>query len=521
MENTSEKTQITTENSDPKKEKKRLKALKPLQKLKALKPSQKIMLIAAVFVLAAAIVLTSVLIVRSNKKKHAAVIGETQTEAAVTDAELEVFGEDESVSSEEETTSAILFEIDEKMKNVQVATGDSKKDEDAEINRDYGTNSSRLAPAKSPRLNGRLTGVPLSSDSMYTSSLLPLKYVNRDFMSGLIDIDGTLFNFDSSHNPIRGHKAISDVQYYFNDNGALSSMVGIDVSHHNGKIDWAAVRAAGVDFAIIRVGFRGYGDKGTLKLDSRFNENVEGALNNGIQVGVYFYSQAVTVYEAVEEASVAVNYSRKYNITLPIYFDTEFSNSEHSGRADRLTASQRTNIAVAFCEAVKNAGYKPGIYASKTFYTDELNFSRLSNYEIWVAHYTSETTDFKYDYKVWQYTPKGRVNGIPNDTDINIALFDYGNNDDMSDRGGSVAFFDSDTDIQNALNAENSIKKYQLFRTQTLYNSAQSDIDFVNQPEVKAKLFDALENLKNKLGFLAEPTKNSENDETNGEQSEE
>lgn len=468
MENTSEKTQNTTENSDPKKEKKRLKALKPLQKLKALKPSQKIMLIAAVFVLAAAIVLTSVLIVRSNKKKHAAVIVEAQTEAAVTDAELEVFGEDESVSSEEETTSAILFEIDEKMKNVQVATGDSKKDEDAEINRDYGTNSSRLAPAKSPRLNGRLTGVPLSSDSMYTSSLLSLKYVNRDFMSGLIDIDGTLFNFDSSHNPIRGHKAISDVQYYFNDNGALSSMVGIDVSHHNGKIDWAAVRAAGVDFAIIRVGFRGYGDKGTLKLDSRFNENVEGALNNGIQVGVYFYSQAVTVYEAV-----------------------------------------------------KNAGYKPGIYASKTFYTDELNFSRLSNYEIWVAHYTSETTDFKYDYKVWQYTPKGRVNGIPNDTDINIALFDYGNNDDMSDRGGSVAFFDSDTDIQNALNAENSIKKYQLFRTQTLYNSAQSDIDFVNQPEVKAKLFDALENLKNKLGFLAEPTKNSENDETTGELSEE
>lgn len=114
MENTSEKTQNTTEISDPKKEKKRLKALKPSQKLRALKPSQKIMLIAAVFVLAAAIVLTSVLIVRGNKNKRAAVIVETQTEAAVTDAELEVFGEDESVSSEEETTSAILFEIDEK-----------------------------------------------------------------------------------------------------------------------------------------------------------------------------------------------------------------------------------------------------------------------------------------------------------------------------------------------------------------------------------------------------------------------
>ncbi|HAQ28991.1 MAG TPA: hypothetical protein DCQ76_04520, partial [Ruminococcaceae bacterium] len=364
---------------------------------------------------------------------------------------------------------------------------------------------------------GRLSGNPLSSDSMYTSSLLSLKYVNRDFMSGLTDIDGTLFNFDSSHRPVRGHKAISDVQYYFNDNGALSSMVGIDVSHHNGKIDWAAVRDAGVDFAIIRVGFRGYGDEGALKLDSRFSENVEGALNNGIQVGVYFYSQAITVYEAVEEASVAVNYSRKYHITFPIYFDTEFSNSEHSGRADRLTASQRTNIAVAFCEAVKNAGYKPGVYASKTFFTDELNFSRLSNYEIWVAHYTSETTDFKYDYKVWQYTPKGRVNGIPNDTDINIALFDYGNNDDMSERGGDVAFFDSDAGIQSALNAEIGIKKYQIFRTQSLYNAAQADIDGVNEPAVRAKLFDVLENSKDRLGFSAEPTSNRENDENNGE----
>ena len=507
MENSTEKIQEKTENS---------KLPEPKQKnRKKLKRSEKILLWVAVSLTVVGIVLTAILVPYKVKKKRAASEPESRTKTV--NADVELFGEDEPVSTDEETTSSILFEIDEKMKNIQVATGDSKKDEDAEINRDYGTNSSRLAPAKSPRLNGRLSGNPLSSDSMYTSSLLSLKYVNRDFMSGLTDIDGTLFNFDSSHRPVRGHKAISDVQYYFNDNGALSSMVGIDVSHHNGKIDWAAVRDAGVDFAIIRVGFRGYGDEGALKLDSRFSENVEGALNNGIQVGVYFYSQAITVYEAVEEASVAVNYSRKYHITFPIYFDTEFSNSEHSGRADSLTASQRTNIAVAFCEAVKSAGYKPGVYASKTFFTDELNFSRLSNYEIWVAHYTSETTDFKYDYKVWQYTPKGRVNGIPNDTDINIALFDYGNNDDMSERGGDVAFFDSDADIQSALNAEIGIKKYQMFRTQSLYNAAQADIDGVNEPAVRAKLFDVLENSKDRLGFSAEPTSNRENDENNGE----
>ena len=507
MENSTEKIQKKTENNN---------LSEPKQKnSKKLKRSEKILLWAAVSLTVVGIVLTATLVPYKVKKKRAASEPESRTKTV--NADVELFGEDEPVSTDEETTSSILFEIDEKMKNIQVATGDSKKDEDAEINRDYGTNSSRLAPAKSPRLNGRLSGNPLSSDSMYTSSLLSLKYVNRDFMSGLTDIDGTLFNFDSSHRPVRGHKAISDVQYYFNDNGALSSMVGIDVSHHNGKIDWAAVRDAGVDFAIIRVGFRGYGDEGALKLDSRFSENVEGALNNGIQVGVYFYSQAITVYEAVEEASVAVNYSRKYHITFPIYFDTEFSNSEHSGRADSLTASQRTNIAVAFCEAVKSAGYKPGVYASKTFFTDELNFSRLSNYEIWVAHYTSETTDFKYDYKVWQYTPKGRVNGIPNDTDINIALFDYGNNDDMSERGGDVAFFDSDAGIQSALNAEIGIKKYQIFRTQSLYNAAQADIDGVNEPAVRAKLFDVLENSKDRLGFSAEPTSNRENDENNGE----
>ena len=507
MENSTEKIQEKTENNN---------LPEPKQKSrKKLKRSEKILLWVVVSLAVVGIALTAILVPYKAKKKRAA--SETEPQTRIVNADVELFGEDEPASTDEETTSSILFEIDEKMKNIQVATGDSKKDEDAEINRDYGTNSSRLAPAKSPRLNGRLSGNPLSSGSMYTSSLLSLKYVNRDFMSGLTDIDGTLFNFDSAHRPVRGHRAISDMQYYFNDNGALSSMVGIDVSHHNGKIDWAAVRDAGVDFAIIRVGFRGYGDEGTLKLDSRFSENVEGALNNGIQVGVYFYSQAITVYEAVEEASVAVNYSRKYHITFPIYFDTEFSNSEHSGRADRLTASQRTNIAVAFCEAVKNAGYKPGVYASKTFFTDELNFSRLSNYEIWVAHYTSETTDFKYDYKVWQYTPKGRVNGIPNDTDINIALFDYGNNDDMSDRGGDVAFFDSDADIQCALNAETGIKKYQMFRTQSLYNAARTDIDGVNEPAVRAKLFDVLENSKDRLGFSAEPTSNRENDENNGE----
>ena len=161
------------------------------------------------------------------------------------------------------------------------------------------------------------------------------------------------------------------------------------------------------DYAIIRVGFRGYGTSDPVKpvmQDKNVEQNIRGALAAGLDVGLYFFSQAINEGEALEEAGACVNMAREYNITYPIYFDTEFATSSHTGRADTLSRSKRTDLAVAFCEAVKNAGYTAGVYASKTFFYDELQFSRLQNYAIWVAHYTSKETDFKYSYGAWQYS---------------------------------------------------------------------------------------------------------------------
>jgi len=451
-----------------------------------------------ILIIATVLIITLVASLFILHKRLSASKKETQSVSRTEDTDIVIFG-DEETTTEKLDSSAMLYEIDEQMKNIEIASGDSEKDEDAEVNRDYGTNSSSLSPAASPKLTSRLTGSSVSDGAVYYSTSSSLKFVNRNFVTGLTDIDGTLFDFTSAHYPYTGYASFGSVQYYFNGNGALASLVGIDVSHHNGKIDWQQVKAAGVDFAIIRVGFRGYGEEGALKLDSRFDENMQGAAAAGIQTGVYFYSQAITVAEALQEASVAVNYSRRYNITMPIYFDTEFSNSSHSGRADSLSFNKRTDMAVAFCEAVKNAGFKAGVYASKTFFTDELNFSRLSGYEIWVAHYTSEPTDFKYDFSVWQYTPKGTVSGIPNDTDINIALYDYSSGSDMSENGSDFIFVSEDGDIAAAENADRAITAYRILRTDTLYNAAYSEIGAVSDETARQKLYDVL----NSVGGLS------------------
>ena len=241
-----------------------------------------------------------------------------------------------------------------------------------------------------------------------------------------------------------GYQTLGGVKYKFNSYGANASKLAIDVSSHNGNINWAKVRASGVEYAIIRVGYRGYRN-GNLMSDINFKANIDGALKNGIQVGLYFYSQAVNNNEAIEEASLAVNAVKGYSVKLPIYFDTEFTemaNTTNPGRADVLTSAQRTAIAKTFCETVRGAGYQAGIYASKFFYYDNLIYNQLSSYHIWLAHYTSNgaTTDFKYNYSMWQYTEKGKIDGISTNVDVNICLYDFVNKNDMSKLGENIIF---------------------------------------------------------------------------------
>ena len=187
---------------------------------------------------------------------------------------------------------------------------------------------------------------------------------------------------------------------------------GIDVSVYQGTIDWAKVSKSGVDFAMIRAGYRGYGDKGVLVEDSMFSKNVLGAKTNKIDIGIYFYTQAINVEEAKEEAKFVVNLIKKYGIDVkyPIAIDTELSPTG-TGRADSISKEKRTEIVKAFCENIKQLGYKPMVYASKYWLYDNLNVQQISQYDTWLAHYTDKT-DYKYSYTMWQYTSTGNVDGI-------------------------------------------------------------------------------------------------------------
>ncbi|MBQ6930215.1 MAG: hypothetical protein IJN27_07965 [Oscillospiraceae bacterium] len=235
------------------------------------------------------------------------------------------------------------------------------------------------------------------------------------------------YYYDAKGNPIKGQAIIGGITYTFDNNGKRISesniAKGIDVSKWQGNIDWKKVKASGIDYAIIRVGYRGYGS-GALVEDPYFRQNIEGATKAGLKVGVYFFSQAITTAEAVEEASMAINAVKGYKLHYPIYFDTELATTNSTGRADNLGSGQRTDIANAFCQTVRNSGYKAGVYASKSWFQYRVNYSTLSKYDIWLAHYTT-ATDFAHRYDMWQYTGTGSCPGVSGSVDLNWAYKVY------------------------------------------------------------------------------------------------
>ena len=200
---------------------------------------------------------------------------------------------------------------------------------------------------------------------------------------------------------------------------------GIDVSYHNGNLDWSVIKNAGVEFAILRAAYRGYGDEGTLLKDSKFAEYIRGAQSYGIPVGAYIYSQAITTKEAVQEANYILNIVKNYSLDLPIVFDYEFSPSSE-GRTNlawaegELNKTKMTNITLAFCNTIKSAGYDVMVYANKTFLNKNIDHEVIENagYDVWLAHYVNQNennyqgTNYTGDFKIWQYTSTGRIPGI-------------------------------------------------------------------------------------------------------------
>ncbi len=197
---------------------------------------------------------------------------------------------------------------------------------------------------------------------------------------------------------------------------------GVDVSKFNNVTNWNKVKEAGFEFAIVRMGYRGYGG-GTLQDDNTFKKNIEGALNAGMQVGVYYFTQAISVEEAIEEADAIVDAIRKYNITYPVIFDTEFY-SGVDARANYMPAQLRTDIIKAFCERVKNAGYTPMIYSSTNWSLLNYDRSQLDEYDFWYAYY-GLNVDYPYHYEILQYTSEGDVPGISGVVDLNISFKKY------------------------------------------------------------------------------------------------
>ena len=200
----------------------------------------------------------------------------------------------------------------------------------------------------------------------------------------------------------------------------MDKIYGIDVSYFQYDIDWSKVKND-VDFAIIRVGYRGYGESGDLVLDYKFKENIKEAKAAGLEVGVYFYTQAITPAEAREEADYVYKYIKNYELELPVYFDIE-SVDWDSGRLDNadLTVAERTKLCRAFCNRMISYGYESGVYANMNWLNNLIDGKLLgSKYPIWLANYTNQT-EYDKEYQTWQFSSTGKISGISTNVDMNV-----------------------------------------------------------------------------------------------------
>ena len=263
-----------------------------------------------------------------------------------------------------------------------------------------------------------------------TSGTTMVETLRPYYPNELVVVSNGTFNFVPIRDDLKKNdyvlenlNILEDGEVQYMQDGQVVSHKGIDVSKHQGNIDWTKVAADGVEFAFIRVGLRGYGTEGKLVEDEYFEQNVKGALQAGIKVGVYFYSQAITDEELLEEANLVLEKVKPYNIELPIVFDVE-KVSGGKGRANELSVEERTRLTALFCQTIQDAGYKPMIYHNMEMGTLMLDLGQLEQYDKWFAYYNDDLY-YPYAYKVWQYSEKGAVDGINEEVDLNIWFGDF------------------------------------------------------------------------------------------------
>lgn len=205
------------------------------------------------------------------------------------------------------------------------------------------------------------------------------------------------------------------------DSRTVKTWTGIDVSAHRDEIDWEAVKSDGVDFAMIRVGWRG-NTEGKVNLDEYFHTNMKGASEAGLEVGVYFYSQAISKEEAVEEAESVIDWIKEYKITYPVVFDWEYVSAD--ARTGTLSNETLNECALAFCETIEKAGYMPMIYFNLDMGYRRYDLAKIGKYDFWLAEYDGAPT-FYYNFQMLQYTSGGTVKGCDENVDLNLSFVDY------------------------------------------------------------------------------------------------
>lgn len=266
----------------------------------------------------------------------------------------------------------------------------------------------------------RLVGTASGEKIVYDTTSAPVMEGTGTYKyTGWQTIDNATYFFDKNGNKVTGTQVIQGIQYTFSSEGVRSGTIGIDVSKYQKGINWQKVKNAGINFVIIRCGYRGYGS-GVLVEDPMYASHISGAKAAGLRVGVYFFSQAINEAEAVEEASMAVKLANRYGINMPIAIDSEYA-AGGRGRADGLSKADRTRITIAFCNTVANSGHTPMVYASKNWFSEHLSPSQFpGSYRIWVAQYASKCT-YGGRYDIWQNTSKGKVDGISGNVDMNVS----------------------------------------------------------------------------------------------------
>ena len=227
----------------------------------------------------------------------------------------------------------------------------------------------------------------------------------------------------SSYNP-DNFRIDDGFMAYFDDDGNKISHLGCDLSYHNKYVNWDELAASGCEFVMLRCGYRGYSEGGLAK-DEKFDLYASEAQRVGLKLGVYFFTQAVTVEEAEEEAKYVLDLIENYNISYPVAFDTEYIDDD-SARTNTVEISDelRSDICRAFCEKIREKGYYPMIYASENWMRRYLELESLREYDFWAPQYLEEN-DFLFDFTMWQYTDCGSIQGVKGDVDLDISMVDY------------------------------------------------------------------------------------------------